>query len=384
MRVVENPEASAPGGASAPEGLLPTAEQLERGRTLAARFPDASLRETTFVRLPSGPRGLPALGIPDPVRVWLALESMQVSGSFKVRGALLALEATLVAWRRDPRSAPRRREVVAASAGNHGIGVALAARTLGVSATVVVPSGAPQAKTDKIAAYGATVVRSESAGYDGAEAEAIALARSRGVPFISPYDDVDVIVGNGGSLAFEIVRALGRVPEVVLAPIGGGGLATGLACALALEVTRTSSSVRPEVWGVQSEASPAFAMSLERGAAVAELPPTETLAEGLEGGIPERAFARARAVLAGALVTTEEEIARAMKHAYRELGLVLEGSAAAALTPVLAPAPHLGPGGERAAQDAFATMDAPRTPRDVVCVVTGRNVDPERLTRVVC
>jgi threonine dehydratase len=329
----------------APAGLLPTADRLERARDLARRFPEAHLREVSLVRAPID-RGA--------TRVWLALECMQVTGSFKVRGALLAMESLVVA------SQGRPVEVVAASAGNHGIGVAFAAKVMGAHATIVVPRGAPRTKTDKIAGYGATIVLAQSTGYDDAEAEAIELARSRDLPFLSPYDDLDVLVGNGASLGFEIARALGKDPEVVYCPIGGGGLATGLACALS-----------SRVWGVQSEASCAFAQSLESGVAVTVLPPAVTLAEGLEGGISVRGFARAGATLAGAIVVTERELAAAVTFAYREMGLMLEGSAAVALAPVLAP-----PRDDDTDQTAGE--------RDLVVVLTGRNVDPERLAQIVC
>jgi threonine dehydratase len=209
----------------------------------------------------------------------------------------------------------------------------------------------------------------KGAGYDDAEAEAIALASARGAAFLSPYDDLDVLVGNGCSLAYEILRALGKAPDLVYCPIGGGGLATGLANAFANEMRAHGMGVPvPLVWGVQSDASCAFATSLERGAAVTTLPPAVTLAEGLEGGISERGFARARASLAGAVVVTEAELERAMIYAVREIGLTLEGSAAVALAPLLAP-----------------SAEVPARPnQDVVVVLTGRNVDPERLARVVC
>jgi threonine dehydratase len=347
-------------GEGAPPGLLPDAARLERARGLTSRFLGAHLREVVLVRLPID-RGAE--------RVWLAVESMQATGSFKVRGALLAVEARLADCDREPRKPDSREperdpsrplEIVAASAGNHGIGVACAAKVLGASATIVVPRGAPKTKTDKIAGYGATVIAAQSPGYDDAEAEAIELARSRGVPFLSPYDDLDVLTGNGASLAFEITSALGKVPDRVYCPIGGGGLATGLACGFAHEGQHS-----PIVWGVQSEASCAFATSLETGVAVTKLPPAVTLAEGLEGGISERGFARARATLAGAVVATEEELAQAMTYAVREIGLTLEGSAAVALAPILGPPSSL-------------------VERDVVVVLTGRNVDPDRLARIVC
>jgi threonine dehydratase len=352
VRTVPNPapRTSDRGGAAA---LLPTAAHLARARGLTRRFPEAHLREVTLIRAPIEHSG-------SAQRLWLALECMQVTGSFKVRGALLAMEALVAAARRG-----NTVEVIAASAGNHGIGVSLAAKVLGAKATVVVPRGAPKTKTDKIASYGATIVYAQSTGYDDAEAEAIELARTRALPFLSPYDDVDVLAGNGASLAYEIVEKLGKVPDLVYAPIGGGGLATGLACAL----HEAGGTPLPRVWGVQSEASCAFAQSLQTGVAVTTLPPAETLAEGLEGGISLRGFARARQVLAGAIVVTEEELAQAMRFGVRELGLTLEGSAAVALAAALSPPPP-GP--------------RPDGERDVVVVLTGRNVDPDRLARVVC
>jgi threonine dehydratase len=116
---------------------------------------------------------------------------------------------------------------------------------------------------------------------------------------------------------------------------------------------------------VQSEASAAFAMSLERGSAVETLSFVETLADGLEGGIAARAFARAKGVLAGAVVVTEEEIANAIRFAFRDLGLVLEGSAAAALVPALT--------------GNAASLRAGTETIDLVVVLTGRNIDRDRL-----
>lgn len=354
MRSVANRAACLP----APAGLLPSAEHLSRARGLAQRFPEAHLREVTLIRAPIERPG-------SPLRIWLALECMQVTGSFKVRGALLAMEALVAAaGAAGAKGAPV--EVIAASAGNHGIGVSLAAKVLGAKATVVVPRGAPRTKTDKIASYGATIVHAQSTGYDDAEAEAIELARTRGLPFLSPYDDLDVLTGNGASLGYEIIEKLGRVPDLVYAPIGGGGLATGLA----LAITDGTTAPARRVWGVQSEASCAFAQSLESGVAVTTLPPAETLAEGLEGGISLRGFARARQVLAGAIVVTEDELANAMRFGVRELGLTLEGSAAVALAAALA-APL--------DTDASGVVEG-----DLVVVLTGRNVDPDRLARVVC
>jgi threonine dehydratase len=293
---------------------------------------------------------LPEADVRAHARVWVALESLQATGSFKVRGALLALSRLAAAG---------VKAIVAASAGNHGAGVAYAANVLEMDATIVVPRTAPEAKRARIASYGAKLVVSTADGYDAAEREGIALAEKSKTPFVSPYDDVVVVAGNGGSLGAEIEASLGRAPAIVIAPFGGGGLATGLACALPAS----------RVWGAQSEASPAFALSIERGAAVESLDPKGTLADGLEGGISRRAFDRASAVVAGVAVVDELAIGAAMAAAYRSLGVTIEGSAAAAIAPLLEP-------------QLPAAMRPSSSDADVVVVLTGRNVDRAKLDAV--
>jgi threonine dehydratase len=271
----------------------------------------------------------------------LVLESMQVTGSFKVRGAVAAISAQL--------EDARARGVVAASAGNHGAGVAWAARAFGVRATIVVPETAPAIKRRRIAELGAELVVAQSDHYDDAEKLALELAHSRGARFFSPYDDPDVVAGNGGSLGREILAGL--APRkldggVVLAPVGGGGLASGLAAAFGSTWN---------VWGAQSAACPGMARSIERGRALEAMHADgETLAEGLEGGVSVGGFERARRALAGVLVVEERALAEAMRWAREELGLLVEGSSAVALAPLLA--------GHAQAKGA-------------VIVVTGRNVD---------
>ena len=354
--------------ASAPPrlDLLPTPDDLEWARTITrgAEF----LTRVAVVRASSLDRRAHDSG---DVRVWLALECLQITGSFKVRGAFTG------AGRLRTRGASR---LVAASAGNHGAGVAFVAPHVGIEATIVVPKTAPRKKVDAIRSAGGDHVTlvEHGGGYDAAEAHAKALAAERGEPFLSPYDDVDVIAGNGATLAGEIVDALTRhkdgvvaPPAAILAPFGGGGLATGLACGLA-HALGESYGERRRVWGVQGERSAAFALSLEQGAAVTSLPAVDTLADGLEGGIAERAFLRAAGVVAGVTVVSEDAIAAAMRAAFRDLGLVVEGSAAAALAPVLGGLPD------------EITEDLEDEGGDVVVVLTGRNVDPDRLMRVVC
>jgi threonine dehydratase len=331
---------------------------------LSSRFPEANLRPLTLVRARELDQGADSSGRAR-VRVWLALESLQVTGSFKVRGALTALAEARRAH------GPKVR-VVAASAGNHGAGVAYAAGALGIAASVVMPEGAPLAKRSRVIRYGAELVQVPSPHYDDAEAHALALAKETGAVFLSPYDDAFVAAGNGGSLGFEIARALGRVPDVVLCPFGGGGLAAGLGWAFDHALGGGAPHPR-RVWGVQSEASPAMALSLTSGTAVTRLEaPGETLAEGLEGGISVSGFARARGAVGGVIVVSEGAIGAAMAFAFRGLGLVLEGSAATSLVPILGGIPEAV---------LAAEHDAP-TSRDVVAVLTGRNVDRERLLRL--
>jgi threonine dehydratase len=333
-------------------GLLPDAETMDRAERLSEAFAGAGLLAARVERS----RALDALADPTGrTEVFLVDETRQTTGSFKVRGALFALD------RLRARGVDR---VLAASAGNHGAGVAFAARALGMRATVVVPSVAPRAKREKIASLGAEIVVHESPSYDAAEAFAIELARREKTAFVSAYDDPAVVAGNGGSLGFEVCRATGRAPDAVLVPFGGGGLATGLACALARWAGDDLRAKR-RVWGVQTEASPTFAMSLERGSAVEQFAASvPTLAEGLEGGIARDAFDRARACVRGVFVVDEDSIAKAMALAHRTLGRTVEGSAAAALAAMLDGAPEPCRGGQLAV------------------VLTGSNVDRERLDAV--
>ncbi|CAN5682060.1 threonine/serine dehydratase [soil metagenome] len=332
-----------------PSGVTSTDRRLlDRARHLATEFPSANLRPIALIRtedLDARARG----------RVWIALEALQTTGSFKVRGALLAL---------DELRQQGHRRVVAASAGNHGAGVAHAARVLGMEADVFVPSNTPQKKRQRIQ-RGARLVVAESPHYDAAEREARAFAAAAKLPFLSPYDDPAIIAGNGASMGFEIVADLGRVPSRVLVPVCGGGLATGVSAALHIERERTGSQNDVRIYGVQSEASPAFAMSVQSGCAVETLElDRPTLAEGLEGGISRAAFERTRAALNGVMVVTEESIARAMIGIHTGIGLYVEGSGAAALAPLL---------------DALPDALRPETEDDdLVVLLTGGNVDDDR------
>ncbi len=284
-------------------------------------------------------------------RVWLKLECHQHTGSFKVRGALTRLSVLT--------DEERGQGVVAASAGNHGLGVAYAARKLGVRAKVFVPPGTPAVKVEGIGALGAEVVVGDTPGYDAAEEAARREARARGCVFISPYDDPWVAAGNGGTVGLEIFESIGS-PDAVVCPVGGGGLICGLAAA------RDAGGRDVDLVGVNTEASPGMFRSFEKGEAVETLPPAPTLAEGLEGGVRPTTFLLAREARVRMELVAEDEIAAAMRWARDVLGTPVEGSAAAAI--------------------AWVRRCVARLPGDapIVVVVSGGNVDPARLGGLGC
>ncbi len=282
-------------------------------------------------------------------RLWVKRETEQPTGSFKVRG-------TFTRMLRAKREG--HQEVITASAGNHGQGVALAARRLGLRAVVHVPSATPEVKRRAIASLGATL-RLVEGSYDDAEAAARQEARRRCLPFVSPFDDPWVAAGNGATLAQEVFDTLPNVAVFVL-PVGGGGLLAGLAAALSLAPTPDITLI-----GVQSEACPAMARSLAEGRPIERMTATgPTLAEGLEGGVSVSTYEAARAAGARVQTVSERRIAEAMVWAHRHLGWTLEGSAAAALAWVL------------------AHREALPSERPSVLVSTGGNVDPDRLAHL--
>lgn len=275
--------------------------------------------------------------------VYLKQENQQRTGSFKVRGALARLTALT--------GEARLRGVVAASAGNHALGIAFAARSLGILALVVVPETVAQIKLRKLQEM-LIKVRVLGRNYDEAERAARELAVEAEATFVSPFDDPWVMAGNGGTIGLELREQLPELGGVVV-PVGGGGLAAGLAVAL---------DGIPIV-GVNSEASPAMARSLADDRVYETWPSTPTLAEGLEGGVSARSVAFARRTLERVEVVSEQAIAAALRFMAREHKIVLEGSAAAAVAALLegAELPGSGP---------------------LVVVLTGHNIDPARLKEV--
>ena len=277
--------------------------------------------------------------------VWLKLESLQPTGSFKVRGGLAAVAATQRCQPGTP--------LVAASAGNHGLGVAYAADRLGAEGTVVVPLHASEAKVRALAAYDVQLVRYGD-GYDEAERRALAIAEEQGGCYISPYNDPDVIAGQS-TVATELLAQLPDLTTVVV-PVGGGGLVSGIA--LATEGT----GVR--IVGVEPEVNRTMSAAMAAGQAVA-VEVGQTIADGLAGNLEPGSVTVGICMGHGVelVSVTEEHLRLAIRFLAVEHGLVVEGAGAAATAAVFS---------GRFRSDGGTTA----------VLVTGRNIDPVLLSSI--
>jgi threonine dehydratase len=276
----------------------------------------------------------------------LKLECWQPTGSFKVRGAT-SLLSTL-----GPDE--KRRGVVAASAGNHALGVAFAAARLGdVRATLFVPTSAPRTKLDKLRRFPVDV-RETGETYDDAEVAAHAFEAREGAVYVHAFEDPRTAAGQG-TLALELLEQ-DDAPAAVVVPVGGGGLLAGIATVLKARSPRT------RVVAVQPEASPALAESLRVGRPLLTYPAGPTLADGLAGGIGEIAFDH-RDLVDEIVMVSEAEIEDAIVALLACDQVVAEASGAAAVAAVRA-GKVTGPGGP------------------VVAIVTGANIDASVLARL--
>ena len=308
-----------------------TVAEVRRARDRIAALVDP----TPVIR---SPRLSDQLGIP----VWLKLECLQPPGSFKVRGAaskMLALEPQ-----------ERSRGVIACSGGNHGAAVAYVARLLGVPATVCVPESVDPVKLRAIRDSGAEAVV-QGATYDDAERVSRRLERERGLSYVHPFDDRDVIAGQG-TVGLELLE---QVPGLacVVAGVSGGGLAGGIGAAV--------QDRRPPVTVIGASAQNAAAMvaSLQAGHPV-DIPDRPTLAEVLGGGIGldnRWSMAAVRQFVSGHVLVTEDEIAAAMTFCLFVHRVLAEGGGAVALGAALA-----------------GKLPEPAGPLAVV--ISGGNVDP--------
>jgi threonine dehydratase len=314
--------------------MAPTEISLTRLHEARARIADA-LHVTPLIpsRTISERVGAP---------VWLKCENLQKTGSFKVRGALHRLLRLT--------DEERGRGVSTISAGNHAQAVAWAASAAGVRSLVVMPEGASPTKVRASRAYGAEVVLHGDA--KAAFARVREISEERGLTFVHPFDDVEVVTGHA-SCGLEILEQLPDVRTIVV-PVGGGGLSSGIASAVA------ASGARVDVWGVEPEGAPAMHRSLAAGAAV-PLESVATVADGLAApmaGVLNHAILAEHA--AGVELVGDDEIVDAMRLLLERAKLVVEPAGAAGLAGLL-------------------SGRLPIEPGPVVVVISGGNVDLDRL-----
>ena len=286
------------------------------------------------------------LGVP----VHLKLENLQRTGSFKIRGATYRLSRLT--------AEERQRGVVAASAGNHAQGVALAAQQLGISATIFMPLGVPVPKLLATRGYGAEVVL-EGATVETPLRLAAEFAERTGAVLIHPFDHRDIIVGQG-TLGLELVEDLPDLDTVIVG-IGGGGLAAGVAAAVKARAAAQGRDVR--IIGVQAENSAAYPTSLAAGYPI-QVPTTPTIADGIAVARPgDLPFELIRQYIDEVVTVTEDDIARALLVLLERAKQVVEPAGAVGVAAILA-------GKVRATGTTVTNL-------------SGGNIDPLLLQRVV-
>ena len=286
------------------------------------------------------------LGVP----VHLKLEHLQRTGSFKIRGATYRLSRLT--------AEERARGVVAASAGNHAQGVALAAQQLGISATIFMPLGVPVPKLLATRGYGAEVIL-EGATVETPLRLAAEFAERTGAVLIHPFDHRDIVVGQG-TLGLELVEDLPDLDTVIVG-IGGGGLAAGVAAAVKARAAAEGRRVR--IIGVQAENSAAYPTSLAAGYPI-QVPTTPTIADGIAVARPgDLPFELIRQFVDEVVTVTEDDIARALLVLLERAKQVVEPAGAVGVAAILA-----------------GKIQATGT---TVTILSGGNIDPLLLQRVV-
>ena len=283
----------------------------------------------------------------DKTELYLKTENLQVTGSFKVRGAYYKLSQLT--------EEERAKGVIACSAGNHAQGVALAATRMGIPSLICMPDGAPIMKVESTKRLGAKV-ELVAGTYDDAHDRAVELQQQTGMTFIHPYDDEQVIAGQG-SIGLEILDQLPEV-EAVIVPVGGGGLIGGVAFAI--------KSLRPEckVYGVQAAGAPSMANAF-RDHAYETLDSVDTFADGIAVKTPGvNTFELVEKYVDDVVTVSEDEIAAAILALMENQKLVAEGAGA---TPVAAA--------------LFGKL--PIEGKKTVCLISGGNIDVNILSRVI-
>ena len=280
-------------------------------------------------------------------QVYLKTENLQVTGSFKVRGAYYKISQLT--------EEERAKGVIACSAGNHAQGVALAATKMGIKSIICMPDGAPIMKVENTKRLGAEV-RLAKGTYDDAHDLAVKLQEETGMTFIHPYDD-DLVIAGQGSIGLEILEQLPDV-EAVIVPIGGGGLISGVALAM--------KSLRPDIkiYGVQA-AGAASMFNAFKGKSYQTLNAVSTFADGIAVKTPgENTFNIIEKYVDEIITVSEDEIAAAILALIEKQKLIAEGAGA---TPVA----------------AALFNKLPIQGKKVVCLVSGGNIDVNILSRVI-
>ncbi len=290
---------------------------------------------------------IPARRLSEKCEVYLKTECLQVTGSFKVRGAYYKISQLS--------NEEKQRGVIACSAGNHAQGVALAATRSGVKSLICLPDGAPISKVEATKALGAEVCLVKGV-YDDAYAKALELKDKFGYTFIHPFDDVDVIAGQG-TIGLEILDQLDDVDAIVV-PVGGGGLISGLAFAV--------KSLRPDVkvYGVQAAGAPSMFNAM-RDKKIETLPSVSTIADGIAVKTPgEHTFEYVSEYVDGIVTVTEDEICSAILALIEKQKMIAEGAGAVSVAAVM-----------------FDKI--PVEGKKVCCLVSGGNIDVTILSRVI-
>ena len=296
------------------------------------------IRETKLVR---------AYGIAPECELYLKPENLQITGSFKVRGS-----AYKIAMLSDEEKA---RGVVACSAGNHAQGVALAATKNGIHSLICLPDTAPISKVEATKGYGAEVCLVAGC-YDDAYQKALELRDSQGYTFVHPFDDENVIAGQG-TIALEILNDLDNIDAIVV-PIGGGGLISGIAY--------TVKQIRPSinVYGVQVNGAPSMYNSIKNNQ-IECLPSVQTIADGIAVKQPgENTFKLISEYVDDIVLVSDDEVSSAILALIEKQKMIAEGAGATAVAAVLA-------------------KKLPVEGKRVVCLVSGGNIDVTSLSRVI-
>lgn len=279
--------------------------------------------------------------------VHLKTENLQVTGSFKVRGAAYKISQLS--------EEEKKKGVIACSAGNHAQGVALAATKNGIKSLICLPDGAPISKVEATRKYGADICLVEGV-YDDAYNRALQLKDEMGYTFIHPFNDEDVIAGQG-TIGLEILEQLPDV-DVVIVPVGGGGLISGVAFAI------KSLNPKVKVYGVQASGAPSMLRSIADGK-IEKLDAVSTIADGIAVKEPgDVTFEMCQKYVDGIVSVTEDEIAAAILALIEQQKLIAEGAGAVSVAAAM-----------------FNKVDVKG--KKVCCLVSGGNIDVTILSRVI-